>query len=230
MLGTIVNSVAIIIGSLMGIMFGKALPQSMKRTIIHGIGLAVILIGFDMALETNNAIVVIASLVVGAILGELIDIELRLEHLGQWIEKKFAKKGNGNFTKGFVSASLIFCVGAMAIMGALESGLKGVHNTLFAKSLLDGVTSIVLASSLGIGVLASAIPVFIYQGSITLCAALLQGVLSDAVVAEMTATGGLLIVAIGINILEIMEIKVGNLLLSIIAAIPLTILFNNLPL
>lgn len=226
MLGTIVNVAAIFFGGIIGLLFGKALPDKMKNTIIQGIGLAVILIGLSMALKTNEALVVIASLVLGGIIGELIDIEYQLEKCGNWMARRSSKgDGNSNFTKGFVSASLMYCVGAMAIMGALESGLKGQHDILFAKSMLDGISSIVLASSMGIGVLVSALPVLIYQGGITLLAVFLQGVLTDAVVAEMNATGGLLIVGIGINLLGIMEIKVGNLLPGIIMAIPLTPLF-----
>lgn len=226
MLGTIVNVAAILFGGIIGLLFGKALPDKMKNTIIQGIGLAVILIGLSMAMKTNEALVVIASLVLGGIIGELIDIEYQLEKCGNWMARKSSKgDGGSNFTKGFVSASLMYCVGAMAIMGALESGLKGQHDILFAKSMLDGISSIVLASSMGIGVLVSALPVLIYQGGITLLAVFLQGVLTDAVVAEMSATGGLLIVGIGINLLGIMEIKVGNLLPGIIMAIPLTPLF-----
>lgn len=228
MLGTIVNALAIIVGGLVGMMFGKALPEKMKNTVIQGIGLAVILIGLSMALQSKNTLVVIASLVLGGILGEWIDIELRLQQLGQTLEKILAKGGKGgNFTKAFVSASLIYCVGAMAIMGSLESGLKGVHDILFAKAMLDGVSAIVFASSMGIGVLVSAIPVFLYQGGITLSATLLQGLLSAPVIAEMSATGGLLIVGIGLNILEIKEIKVGNLLPGIFMTIPLTMLYAN---
>lgn len=227
-LGTIVNSLAIIGGALVGILFGKALPEKIKKTVIQGIGLAVILIGLRMALTTNNPLVVIGSLVLGGIIGEWIDIEDKLQQLGKWLESKFAKGENGNFTKGFVSSSLMFCVGAMAIMGALESGLKGVHDTLYAKSMLDGITSIVLASSMGIGVLVSAVPVFLYQGGITISAALLQGFLSDPVIAEMSATGGLLIVGIGLNILEIKEIKVGNLLPAIFVAVPITMLLAQM--
>ena len=226
MLGTIVNALAIIVGGLVGMLFGKALPEKMKNTVIQGIGLAVILIGLSMALQSKNTLVVIASLVLGGILGEWIDIELRLQQLGQTLEKILAKGGKGgNFTKAFVSASLIYCVGAMAIMGSLESGLKGVHDILFAKAMLDGVSAIVFASSMGIGVLVSAIPVFLYQGGITLSATLLQGLLSAPVIAEMSATGGLLIVGIGLNILEIKEIKVGNLLPGIFMTIPLTMLY-----
>ena len=229
MLGTIVNTFAIIFGGIVGLLFGHALPEKMKKTVIQGIGLSVLLIGGSMALQTKNPLVVISSLVLGGILGEWIDIELRLQHLGEWLERKFAKKGQeSGFTKAFVTASLIYCVGAMAIMGSLESGLTGNNNILFAKSMLDGITAIVFASSMGIGVLASAIPVLIYQGAITLAAGLLQGVLSTPVIAEMSATGGLLIVGIGINILEIKEIKVGNLLPSIFIAVPITLWFIKL--
>lgn len=226
MLGTIVNSLAIIAGAIIGILFGQALPEKMKKTVIQGIGLAVLLIGISMALQTKNTLIVIASLVIGGIIGEWIDIEYRLQQLGNWLEKTLSKgKSQGNFTKAFVTTSLIYCVGAMAIMGALESGLKGEHSILYAKAMLDGISAIVFASSMGIGVLASVVPVFLYQGGITLSASLLQGLLSAPVIAEMTATGGLLILGIGLNILEIKEIKVGNLLPGIFVAIPLTILF-----
>lgn len=229
MLGTIVNSLAILIGGLIGILFGQALPAKMKNTVIQGIGLAVLLIGISMALQTKNPLIVIASLVIGGVIGEWIDIELRLQQVGRWLENLLAKGGKGgNFTKAFVSTSLIYCVGAMAIMGSLESGLKGIHNILYAKAMLDGISAIVFASSMGIGVLASTIPVFLYQGGITVSAGLLQGILSDPVVAEMSATGGLLILGIGLNILEIKEIKVGNLLPGIFIAIPLTLLFIKL--
>ena len=229
MLGTIVNTVAILLGGVLGLLFGHALPEKMKKTVIQGIGLSVLLIGGSMALQTKNPLVVISSLVLGGILGEWVDIELRLQNMGRWLECKFAKGGHGSgFTKAFVTASLIYCVGAMAIMGSLESGLTGNNNILYAKSMLDGITAVVFASSMGIGVLASAIPVFVYQGAITLAAGLLQGVLSSHVITEMGATGGLLIVGIGINILEIKEIKVGNLLPSIFIAIPITLWFTKL--
>lgn len=229
MLGTIVNALSIILGALLGMGFGRALPEKMKDTVIQGIGLAVLLIGGSMALQTKNPLIVIASLVAGGILGEWIDIELRLQQLGNRLERKFSgPNSRGRFSKAFVTTSLIYCVGAMAIMGALESGLKGNHSILYAKSLLDGISAVVFASTMGVGVMASAIPVFIYQGSITLAAGLLQGVLSNSVVAEMSATGGLLIVGIGINILAIKEIKVGNLLPGIFLSIPFTLWFTHM--
>ncbi|KUO73531.1 MAG: hypothetical protein APF81_14150 [Desulfosporosinus sp. BRH_c37] len=228
MLGTIVNIISIVIGGLVGLLFGEAFPEKIKKTVIQGIGLSVILIGGSMALQTKNPLIIISSLVLGGIIGEWVDIELRLQHLGKWIEQKFVKKGQGSgFTKAFVTTSLIYCVGAMAIMGSLESGLKGNHNILFAKSMLDGITSLIFASSMGIGVLVSAIPVLLYQGSITMAAGLLQGVLTSQIIAEMSATGGLLILGIGLNILELKEMKVGNLLPAIFVVVPITLLFTR---
>ncbi|TGE34127.1 DUF554 domain-containing protein [Desulfosporosinus sp. Sb-LF] len=229
MLGTIVNTLAIVFGGVMGLLFGHALPERMKKTVIQGIGLAVLLIGGSMAMQTKNPIIVIMSLVLGGVLGEWVNIELRLQHFGEWLERKFSKNGQeSGFTKAFVATSLIYCVGAMAIMGSLESGLTGKHNILFAKSMLDGISALVFASSMGTGVLVSALPVFVYQGGITLAAGLLQGVFSSQVIAEMGATGGLLILGIGFNILEIKEIKVGNLLPAIFIAVPLTLFFTTL--
>lgn len=231
MLGTVINTLAIIGGALLGLFFRRGFPDKIKFTIIQGIGLAVVLIGGKMAAETQNPLIIISSLVVGGILGELVDIEARLNNLGRWMEVKFSNgSGGGEFTKAFVSCSLIYCVGAMAIMGSLESGLRGNHQILYAKSMLDGISSIVFASSMGIGVAVSAIPVFLYQGAITLSAGFLQGILSSQVVAEMSATGGLLIIGIGLNILQIKEIKVGNLLPAIFAAIGFTYLFQILKL
>ncbi len=229
MLGTFVNTIAIVFGGLVGLLFGQAFPEKIKKTVIQGIGLAILLIGGSMALQTKNPLIIISSLVLGGIFGEWIDIELRLQHFGQWLERKFAKKGQGTgFTKAFVTTSLIYCVGAMAIMGSLESGLNGNHNILFAKSMLDGITAVIFASSMGVGVLVSAIPVFVYQGSITMAAVLLQGILSPQVIAEMSATGGLLILGIGFNILELKEIKVGNLLPAVFIVVPITLLFTKL--
>lgn len=228
LLGTIVNLIAIILGGLAGVFFGKAFPDRLKSTVIQGIGLTVMIIGLQMALKTSNVLIVIASLVIGGIIGESINIEARLNDFGCYLEKKLSGKGEGQFTKAFVTTSLIYCVGAMAIVGSLEDGLNGNHSILFAKSALDGITAIIFSSSMGIGVIFSAVPVFLYQGSISLFAGLLQGVLSDAVVVEMSAVGGLLIVGIGINMLGIKEIKVGNLLPGIFVTVPLVLLAGNL--
>jgi uncharacterized protein len=217
MTGTFVNAAAIIVGSLMGILLKKGLPDRLKGTLMQGLGLGVLLIGFRMAFQSENLLIVLASLVLGGIVGETINIELYLEKFGLFIQSKVDE--NSSIAKAFVTSSLLYCVGSMAVMGALESGLTGNHTTLYAKSILDGVTSIIFASTLGIGVLFSAIPVLAYQGAITLAATLVQPILTTAAVAEMTGTGGLLIIGIGLNVLEIKTIKVGNLLPAILFAL-----------
>ena len=215
MLGTIVNSIAIILGALLGIIIKKGMKEKYKTTVMDGIGLSVVIIGIMGGIESNNIILIIASIVVGSIVGEILDIDSKLENLGNNMEKRFGK-GDSNFSKGFVTASLVYCIGAMAIVGALESGLTGNHETLFAKSILDGITAIIFSSTFGIGVAFAAIPVFIYQGIITLLANSAKDLLTTTVINEMSAVGGILILAIGINILGIKKIKVANMLPSII--------------
>ena len=214
MLGTIVNTVAIIAGSLLGLLFRGGIPKKFTVTMMQAISLAVMLIGFKMALKSDAILLIIFSLVIGSLIGEFINIESRLERLGKRLETRFSKPGSG-VAKGFVVASLVFCVGSMAIFGALESGLTGNHQTLFAKSALDGLFSIIFASSFGIGVLFSSASVFIYQGMITLTSSLMKPFLITAVINQMSAVGGILIMAIGINLLEIQKIKVGNMLPAI---------------
>lgn len=214
MLGTIVNTVAIIAGSLIGLLFKGGIPVKYSQTIKHAIGLVVILIGLKTALKTDEILIIIISLAIGSIIGELLRIEDRLERIGKRLGHLVSGEDEG-VAKGFVTASLIYCVGAMAIVGSLESGLAGNHQTLFAKSLIDGIGSILFASTLGIGVLFSAVSVFLYQGSITLAASILKQFLIPEVVAQMSAVGGLLILAIGINLLEIKKLKIGNMLPAI---------------
>ena len=209
MLGTIVNTLAIIAGSLLGIVFRGGIPKKYQVTIMQAISLAVILIGLKMAFKTDAVLLVIFSLVIGSIFGEFIKIEDRLENLGKRLETKFAKAGNG-IAKGFVVASLVYCVGSMAIVGSMESGLTGNHQTLFAKSALDGLSSIIFASTFGIGVLFSSISVFVYQGILTLTSTLMKPFLIPPVIDQMSGVGGLLIMAIGFNLLEIQKIKVGK--------------------
>ncbi|MFY9944308.1 MAG: DUF554 domain-containing protein [Desulfobacterales bacterium] len=214
MFGTVVNAIAIVAGSLIGLLFRGGIPQAYNQTVMQAIGLAVILIGFKGALKGENFLLIILSLAIGAVLGEGLKIEARLERLGQWLQRRFAVAGDG-IARGFVTASLLFCVGSMAIVGALESGLSGNHQTLFAKSVLDGITAIIFASTLGIGVIFSAAAVFLYQGLITLTASFMREFLVPETIRQMTAVGGLLIIAIGINILEIRRIRVGNMLPAI---------------
>lgn len=214
MIGTIINSFAIILGSLIGIFINKGIKDEYKKTIMDGLGLTVIIIGLVGAIKTENTILVIISMVLGSIIGEAIGIETKLDNLGNSLETKVGRD-NSNFSKGFVTASLIYCVGAMAIVGALESGLMGNYDTLFAKSIIDGISSIIFASTLGIGVAFSAISVLVYQGMITLLAIYLKDFLTPEVILEMSAVGGILIMAIGINILELKKIKIGNMLPAI---------------
>ena len=214
MLGTIVNTLAIIVGSLIGLLFRGGIPEKFSRTLMQAMGLAVVLIGITTALKTDAILVVIVSLAIGSFLGELLGIEDRLEQLGHWMGRRFAGQSEG-VAKGFVSASLLYCVGAMAIVGSLESGLAGNHQTLFAKSVIDGIGSVLFASTLGIGVLFSAVSVFIYQGLITLGASYLKQFLVPEVVGQMSAVGGLLILAIGIGLLDIKKINIGNMLPAI---------------
>ena len=181
---------------------------------MQAIGLAVILVGIKSALGCDDLLIIIISLAVGSVLGEFIGIESFLEKLGNFLETKLFKNSKG-FSAGFVTAALLYCVGSMAIVGSLESGLTGNHDTLFAKACLDGISGIILTSSLGIGVMFSAVPVLIYQGGITLMAGVLKPLLIPAVVSQMSGTGGLLILALGLNILREKKIKVGNMLPAI---------------
>ena len=222
MLGTIVNCLTIIAGSLVGILFRNGIPEKYNQTVMQAIGLSVILIGIKSALGCNDLLIIIISLALGSLIGEWIGIENYLERLGNFLETKFSKN-SASFSTGFVTASLMYCVGSMAIVGSLESGLTGNHDTLFAKATLDGIVSIILSSSLGIGVLFAAVPVLLYQGSITLMAGLLKPLLVPAVISQMSATGGLLIMALGLNMIREKKLKVGNMLPAIF--IPLIYFF-----
>lgn len=211
MLGTIVNTVAVIIGGIIGLLLRKGIPDNYKSTVMQAIGLSVLVIGLTGAFKSENILVLIFSIVFGGIIGEKLKISHRLDNLGLWIENKTGK-GEGSVAKGFVTSSLIFCVGAMAIVGSLESGLTGNHETLYAKSLIDGISSIIFSSTLGIGVVFSAPVVFIYQGLITITAGAMRYLLVESVITEMSAIGGLLIVGISFNILEIKKVPVANML------------------
>lgn len=214
MLGTVVNAIAIICGSLLGMLLRKGLPERYKEIVISGISLCVVLIGVKSALSSDSMMVIIFSVIIGALIGEYLDIEKRLEQLGKFLERKVASKAGdtSSVARGFVTASLIYCVGSMAIVGSLESGLTGNHQTLFAKSILDGVSSIIFASTMGIGVLFSSIAVFVYQGLITVTAIFMKNFLVPEAISQMTSVGGLLIMAIGMNMLKMTNIKIGNLL------------------
>ncbi len=211
MLGTTVNAIAIVIGSLAGLAVKGGLSQRYQRILMQAVGLSVVLVGIKSAMSSDSLLFIIGCMVVGGLVGEGLQIERRLEWLGRFLEMRFGNT-KGTLAKGFIAATLLFCVGSMAIVGSLESGISGNHETLFAKSILDGVTSLVLSSTLGVGVLFSSVSVFLYQGLITVMATLISPLLSDAVISHISAVGGLLILGIGITLLEIKTIKVGNLL------------------
>lgn len=221
LLGTLVNTLAIIAGSLIGSFFNK-IPDKIKTTVTQGMALAVVILGLQMAFKSQHFLIVIGSLALGGIIGELIDLEAYLNQFGKWIEAKVGVKegSDQSIAKAFVTATLVFVVGAMAILGALDSGLKGDHHVLYAKSMLDGFFSIIFSTTLGIGVLFSAFPVLLYEGSIALAATVIIRFVPDELlhtfIPEMTATGGLLILAIGLNLLNITKIKTANLLPSIL--------------
>jgi uncharacterized protein len=225
MAGTAVNATAIMFGSLVGVKAGHLLSSRVRETVMAGLGLAVLLIGVQLAMKSSQTMIVIGSLIGGGIIGELLGIEARLEQFGSFLGGRF--KGSGRVAEGFVTASLLYCVGAMAIMGALQDGLGGHPDILYAKAALDGIASVALASTLGIGVLFSALPLVLYQGGITLGASLAQQLLTPPVVQEMNAVGGLLIVAIGLDLLGMKRLPVGNLLPAVFLAPPLVLLFAS---
>lgn len=209
--GSFVNVITILIGGGLGLLLKKGLPERISDAVIKGMGLCVLFIGISGSLKGTNALVTVISMAVGSIIGSAIDLDKRLNNLAQRVEKKLVKgEGENRFAEGFVAATMLFCIGAMAIVGSLDSGISHDYSTLETKALIDGVTSIVMAATLGYGVLASAVPVFLYQGSITLLAGAISGLLSDYMIAEMTCVGSLLIVAIALNMLKITNIKVMN--------------------
>ncbi len=217
LLGTLANVAAIVLGTLLGLLLRRRLPQRITTVLTQGLGLVTALIGLQMVVATQNVLIVLVSIVVGGVVGELIQIEGRLDTFGKRIEKRFNRR-RGTFAKAFVTSSLLYCIGPIAILGALQDGLRGDYSILLTKSGLDGIASVAFASTLGIGVLFSTIPVLAYQGSITIAASLLEPYLRTAIVNEMTATGGLLILGIALNILRVTKIKVGNMLPAILVA------------
>ncbi|MBE6910624.1 MAG: DUF554 domain-containing protein [Ruminococcaceae bacterium] len=211
MTGTLVNALGILAGTAVGLLLGRLIPERLSDAVTKAVALCVLYIGVSGTLADENTLVMIVSMVLGTIVGELLRLDDGLQALGGRIEAALAKRGvKGRISEGFVAASLLFCVGAMAIVGALESGLTGDHATLYAKTMLDTVSSAVYASTMGFGVALSAIPVLLYQGAITLGASLLSPVLTGTVINEMKAVGSLLIVALSLNMLGLTRIKVMN--------------------
>ena len=218
MKGTLFNTTTVIIGSLLGVLIGKRFTERLNTMVMHALGLVTLLIGFKMALKTENILLVIGSLALGGIIGELIRLEDGLERLGDFIKSK-VKSESSTFVLGFVTSSLVFCVGPMTIVGSIKDGMTGDASILYAKSILDGFASIAFASALGIGVIFSALTVLIFQGFLTLLGAKLSFLTDPKILNELTATGGLIIVGIGFYLLGIKRIKVGNFLPALVFAV-----------
>ena len=237
MVGPLINALVIVVCSVLGCFLIKGIPQRFEELIRKANGLAVVFVGIKGAMENQNVLLLIISMITGAVIGELIDIDKWMNRLGQWAERKLgmsavpneaempvtaasgqktrAGKAGHSFSKGFVSASILFCTGSMAIVGSMQSGLQGNHEILFAKTVLDGSMSLIFSASLGIGVAFSALPVLVYQGGIVLASQAIGGLLRPEIIQEMSAVGSLIIAGIGFNFLGIKEIKVANLIPAI---------------
>jgi uncharacterized membrane protein YqgA involved in biofilm formation len=214
MLGPVVNALAIIACSLLGCFVVRGIPERFEEIVKKAIGLSIVYVGIKGALDNERMLLLIMSMVGGAVIGELINIDKLMNRFGAWAERKLGMS-SGKFSKGFVSASILFCTGSMAIVGSMQSGLLNNHETLFAKSILDGSISLVFAASMGVGVVFSALPVFLYQGGIVLASWAIRDLLTPDIIQEMSAVGSLLVAAIGFNFLSIKEIRVANLIPAI---------------
>lgn len=228
MVGTLVNVATILFGGFLGLFLGSRLPERVRQTVIAGLGLFTLAYGLKLFLSTQNALAVLGSLLIGVLLGEWLQIDRALQRLGVWLESRFTKIENGSsdnrFVRGFVTASLVFCVGPMAILGSIQDGLTGEYQTLVVKAVLDGFGALAFASSLGVGVLFSAGIVLFYQGIISLMAVQVQSFVTGAMMVEMNATGGVLLLAIALSsLLEIKKLRTGNFLPALVIA-PLMVL------
>ncbi len=224
MIGTLVNVGAVIIGSIIGLIIHTKLPKRIITIVFQGIGLFTIFIGIKMALKTDYLLIMVFSIVIGSIIGELINIEKGINSFSEYLKRKI-KISSDKFSEGLITAFLLFCLGSMTILGAIEEGLGNRPTLLLTKSLMDGFSSIALSASLGIGVIFSIIPLLIYQGGLTLFAGYLQSFLTQIMINELTAVGGILLIGLGINILEILKLRISNMLPSLIIVIILVLLF-----
>jgi len=223
-IGSLVNALTVIIGSTLGLITGNKLPDRFKGIIFQAVGLATLVLGMQMAFEVKDFVIFVFSLIFGAIIGEAIRLETRMEQMSEWLKTRMRIK-NERFTEGLITAFLIFCVGSMTFVGAINEGLTGDRTLILSKSVLDGFTSIVLASVYGVGVLFSVLPLFLVQSSLTLLATPFQSFFSEILIAQLTAVGGALILGIGLNLLEIKKIKTMNLLPGLVVVVVLTLIF-----
>ena len=222
--GTIFNSLAVILGSIIGLSAGKFIPEKMQGTIFNCLGLFTIYVGINMTLNTKHSIAVLLSLVLGTITGELLGIETKLNSLGDTLKSKL-KTSNGQFTEGFVSATLLFCVGSMSIIGAIEDGLRHNPEILITKGIMDCIAGSMLAGSYGLGVIFSVIPLALYQGAITMAASRLEGVITADMYSNISGLGGLMIFGIGLNMLKLTKLKLGDMLPGLLYVVFLTMIF-----
>ncbi|RQD63151.1 MAG: DUF554 domain-containing protein [Desulfonatronovibrio sp. MSAO_Bac4] len=222
---TLINALAIIFGALLGVLLGRNFPDRVRSIVYQGIGLCVLVIGIDMALRYDNIVLVVFSVLLGAVTGELLKLDEKMASLGNWLKGRIKSK-DARFTDGFVTASLIFCIGSMAILGSIDEGIRGDRTILLTKSILDGFISIPLASTYGIGVMFSALPILIYQGSITIAASQSQAFFTPEIITQITSVGGLLIMGIGITLMDLKKVNVTNLLPSLIYVVLFTLFLN----
>lgn len=227
MVGVFANTILVILGSLVGLFLKKGIPENIKKIIMIGLGLFTCILGIKMGLEMKKPLIIVLSLIIGGALGEFLKIEEFLEGIGTKLKRFIKVQNETSFAQGFVFASLLFCIGPMTILGCLQAGLENNPELLFVKSLMDGVAAIILCSTLGIGVLFSAVAVLLYQGALTLIAQQLHFLTNSVYLDDFTSVGGIMIFAIGIKLLGIKQIKVGNFLPALIFVI-LFIFFSNL--
>ncbi|HHY87470.1 MAG TPA: DUF554 domain-containing protein [Chloroflexi bacterium] len=233
MTGTLINVALVVVGSLLGMLIGARLSEDLKRSVISVLGLFCLGFGIKLFIETQNSMVVVTSLLIGVLLGEWWQIEKGIQNLGVWLEHRLNRShesgsDGSRFVKGFFVSSLLFCVGPMAILGSIQDGLTGDYQTLAIKAILDGFASLAFASSLGLGVMFSAGPIFIYQGAITLLAAQVNALVTETMMVEITAVGGVLLMGIAVsNLLEIRQIRVGNFLPALLAAPFMVLVFQH---
>jgi uncharacterized membrane protein YqgA involved in biofilm formation len=216
-----VNVATVVAGTVTGLVIGPRLAERVRTTLLAGVGLVVVVIGVEQGLGTRNVMFPLTAIVLGGLIGELIDIEGRLEQLGDAIRRRFAPPGevhDARFVEGFVTASLVFCVGPLSVLGSIQDGLHGDHQLLFVKAGLDGLVALILASTLGWGVGVSAVVVLVYQGTLTALAGGADRVLTDRMILEMTATGGIMVIGIGIRLLDIRPLRVASFLPALVIA------------
>ncbi len=228
MIGTIVNAAAVAVAGAVGLGIRRHLPEKITDIVFQALGLMTVVIGVKMALEVQDILLGVISLVVGSAAGQWIGIDVRLERFSEWLRRRTGKVGDGSqgrFTEGFVTATMLFCIGSMAIIGSIEDGMGNTPTLLYTKSVMDAASALILAATLGVGVIFSAVPILVYQGMLTLMASMLMRWMSDAMIADMTGVGGVMIIGLGVNLLRIKEIKVANMLPALVVIVVLAYFF-----